>query len=213
MSAVESDERTRRLDAVLEDLAPRGVRHGVRSIDERDLEGLHPAEAVAVRSAAAVRRNEFASGRALLRTLIGRDVPIPIGDDRRPVLPTGITGSIAHDRHVVVGAVASTTVTRGLGIDLEPAVALEPDLARIVLRPDDEIDDPLVAFVLKEAAYKAWSNAGGRMLEHHDVRVAAAHREASHCTFTATVVADRVVLEGRFAQAGDAWVAVAFIEP
>ena len=48
-----------------------------------------------------------------------------------------------------------------LGIDIEPATPLSAGVARLILRPEERHLDPHLAFVLKEAAYKAWSELGG----------------------------------------------------
>ena len=92
-----------------------------------------------------------------------------------------------------------------LGIDIEPVDPLPADVAAMVLRPDEHIDAHL-AFTLKEAAYKAWSRAGGRMLDHHDVRV-----DVDDRSFVAAVVDSAVTIPGSFARAADRWVALAFI--
>ena len=157
-------------------------------------------------SAVDKRRDEFATGRALLRDLLGRDVAIPVGPDRRPVMPDGVQASLAHDDHVAVAAVAVDGGFGALGIDIERRTELEPGVIAQILRPDDTVGDAMLAFVLKEAAYKAWSNLGGRMLEHHDVRVSV----AGHA-FTACVVADGVEISGQFTTADDSWLALVVV--
>ena len=147
-----------------------GVRCGAAAIGS-DVATLHPMEAEAVAAAVPARRAEFAAGRALLRRLLQLDVPIPAGRDRRPVLPPGWIGSLAHDRDIVVGVVAPGSGARSVGIDVERAGAVGPELAPVVLGDGEAAIDPTVAFCLKEAVYKAWSAAGGGFLEHHDVRL------------------------------------------
>lgn len=82
------------------------------------------------------------------------------------------------------------------------------DIADIVVRADDRVVGPLVAFVLKEAAYKAWSTLGGRMLEHHEVRLEAQPPDRFGADFTARVEPDGVELCGRYASTGRAWLAL-----
>ena len=149
------------------------------------------------------RRREFASGRALLRDLIGMDVPIPSGRDRAPILPPGVCGSLAHDDGFVVAAVASRTDFRSLGVDIEPIDPLDQMTAAAILRADEAGLDAHLAFTLKEAAYKAWSGAGGGMLEHHDVRVSIVGSQ-----FRAEVVTAETTLEGAFTTAGGRWLAL-----
>ena len=111
----------------------------------------------------AKRRHEFATGRALLRQLIGSDVAIPVGPDRAPVLPAGVRASLAHDHGLAVAAVTTDPRVRALGIDIEPVDPLPPDIATVVLRPDEVGLDAHHAFTMKEAAYKAWSRLGGAL--------------------------------------------------
>lgn len=190
----------------LRSVAPLGVRVGARSISSDDVRSLLPAELAAVESAVAKRRREFASGRVLLREVIGREVTIPVGSDRRPVLPPDVVGSLAHDNDVAVAAVASAAEFAALGIDIERTEELEPEIVRTILRPDDEVGDPMLAFVLKEAAYKAWSGLGGRMLDHHEVRL-----DVAGAAFTATVKPDGVTLRGRLARSGKSWIALVVV--
>jgi 4'-phosphopantetheinyl transferase EntD len=190
------------LDRVLAALAPAGVRTGVRPIDPADLAALHPAELEAIERAVDLRRHEFATGRALLRAMLGDDVGIPVGPTRAPVLPSGVTGSLAHDRTLAIAAISTEPTIAALGIDVEPDGPLGEDLARIILRPDEAGLDAHQVFCLKEAAYKAWSNLGGRLLDHHEARV-----EIAGDRFTARMD-DRLTVGGRFAHVGPRWLAL-----
>jgi 4'-phosphopantetheinyl transferase EntD len=187
----------------LRSLAPPHVTVGVRTIGEWPM---FDVEREQMKAAAPRRRREFASGRALLRDLIGIDVPIPSGSDRAPVLPPGVCGSLAHDERFVVAAVASCTDFRSLGLDIEPIGPLDRATAAAILRTDEAGLDAHLAFTLKEAAYKAWSGAGGGMLEHHDVRVSIVGWR-----FRAEVVTAHTTLEGAFAAAGGRWLALVVV--
>lgn len=162
---------TDELGDVLRSLASERCSGGWRPIDVGDVATLTIAEAAIVGRAVLRRRAEFASGRALLRGLIGADIELLRASNGAPVLPAGFVGSLAHDREIVIGVVAPAATVRAVGIDVEPVQELDPGVAELVVRPDDVVPDPLTAFVAKEAAYKAWSCLGGEMLEHHDVRV------------------------------------------
>jgi 4'-phosphopantetheinyl transferase EntD len=191
------------VDAALRSLVPAGVRVGSRLIDTADVASLHDVERQAVARAVAKRRNEFATGRALLRELLGWDGPIGVAASRAPLLPAGWRGSLAHDHRLAVAAVTADGAIGAVGIDVEPATPLPAEMADIILRADERELDAHLAFTLKEAAYKAWSSLGGGMLDHHDVRL-----QLAGGRFTATVLRSRTVLEGRFTPAGDRWVAV-----
>lgn len=193
------------LDAALHTVAPAGVRVGWRFISDDDVQSLHRVEAVAVERAVPKRRREFATGRALLRELIGTVDSIPVGADRAPVFPAGVAASLAHDDMYAVAAVADSFDV-ALGIDVESSSPLDDEMSAMILRPDENDLDAHLAFALKEAAYKAWSSCGGRMLEHHHVRISI---EGS--TFTAEVVADGSLISGRYSHADERWVALAVV--
>jgi 4'-phosphopantetheinyl transferase EntD len=177
---------------------------GARRIDGRDERTTFAVERDAVRNAAAVRRREFASGRALLRTLIGDGVAIPIGPDRRPVLPSGVSASISHDAELVVGVAAPRHCVAGLGVDVEHDGAVVGSAIGMLRRADDGDVDPTQLWTMKEAAYKAWSNAGGGFLEHGDVRVTV---DGAH--FSAEVLPAGVLVAGTCAWTAGRWLAVA----
>ena len=145
---------------------------GVRRVSDLE-DQLFAEELAAVAAASPQRRHQFATGRVLLREVIGHDGPIPMAADRRMVLPPGVVASLAHDDRIAVAVAASSSALVGLGVDVEPLADLDADEAALIIRPDDEVDDPLVAFVAKEAAYKAWSRPGRPILDHHDVRLTA----------------------------------------
>ena len=119
-----------------------------------------------------------------------------VGPTRAPALPPGVVGSLAHDRLVAVAAICHDVEVTALGIDVEPTEPLSMDVARLIVRDDEAAIDAHLAFTLKEAAYKAWSNSGGRMLGHHDVRL-----EIDADRFWATVLPDRRRIEGTFTTA------------
>ncbi len=162
---------THQVDAMVAALAVDHVRIGWRPIDEAHMTSLTAAEAATVDRAVPRRQAEFATGRCLLRTLIGGDVEILRAPSGAPVLPAGSVGSLAHDHELVIAAVAPSDAVQAIGIDVEPVQELEARVAELVVRSDDIVPDALTAFVAKEAAYKAWSVLGGEMLEHHDVKV------------------------------------------
>jgi 4'-phosphopantetheinyl transferase EntD len=194
-----SSDIVERVAAALASMAPAGVRTGARRIDEADLDLLRPGERAAVSRAVSRRRAEFATGRALLRELIGDDVEIPVGPDRRPILPRGVSGTLAHDVEVAVAATTSRPEYRALGVDIEPLTAFDEATAEMVRRPEERHLDAHLVFVLKEAAYKAWSSGGGGFLEHRDVRV----EVDTSGTFHAEVVPAAKGLVGRYVLVAD----------
>ncbi|MGL4319901.1 MAG: 4'-phosphopantetheinyl transferase family protein, partial [Paracoccaceae bacterium] len=107
------------------------------------------------------RRAEFAAGRAAAAqalAALGITADVPMGDDRAPIWPAGISGSITHTKTMAFAAVATAGA---IGIDLEPEGAVAADLWTHVLRPEErEIvrQNPALAtriFCAKEAVFKA----------------------------------------------------------
>lgn len=150
------------------------MRTGVRCVDADDEVRLFPEETRTVASAAPSRRREFATGRVLLRQLLERDVVIPIAPGGRPLLPDGVLASLSHDRQIAVAVMSQDRRVVALGVDIEPVDSFTPELAPHILREDDELTDAAMAFVVKEAAYKAWSTHERPILDHHDVHLALA---------------------------------------
>ncbi len=194
------------IDRVLRSLAPAGVVTGSRRIDDADLATLHPLEQLIVAGSVPKRQNEFATGRALLRELTGSAGPIGVTASRAPAWPSGVRGSLAHDRHHAVAAVTRDPRIGALGIDIEPAGLLADDLARLILRPEERGLDAHLAFALKEATYKAWSALGGPILDHHDVVLTVRHGR-----FRARVVDAGVAYGGVFATVCDSTVALVVV--
>jgi 4'-phosphopantetheinyl transferase EntD len=191
------------LRTALRELASPEVVTGVRAIDAADLATLPPAELAAIANSMPVRQREFATGRALLRELIGRTVEMPVGPNRAPLLPADVVASLAHDRAVAIAAVSRHPLVASIGIDIEPDSQLDGAMAKVILRDDEVGVDAHLAFTLKEAAYKAWSNAGGRLLEHHEVRLT-----LNGTRFTAEVVDEATTFTGGFRQVAGWYVAL-----
>lgn len=202
-------DMTRRIDDGLRSLAPAWVRTGARAIDVSDLNGMWPAERAAVAEAVIHRQAEFATGRTLLRQLIGENVEIQVGTDRRPSFPAGVTGTLAHDQEVAVAAITTRSSCRALGVDIEPATVFAPDEARVILRPEERHLDAHLVFVLKEAVYKAWSSLGGGILDHHEVAVDV---DDSGQDFTAIVGSVPTRFAGRYLAVEDRYVALVVVD-
>ncbi|MCU1503874.1 MAG: phosphopantetheinyltransferase component of enterobactin synthase multienzyme complex [Ilumatobacteraceae bacterium] len=196
----------REIDRALASLALPGVVTGARLIDGRDLARLFPVEAASVGRAVDRRRHEFATGRALLRELLRRDVAMPVRPDRAPQLPPGVVGSLAHDADVAVAALSIDARFTALGIDVEPATSLSAEIAAVVLRADEAGLDAHLAFTLKEAVYKAWSSGGGTLIDHHAVRLT-----VEGDRFSGEVLAAGARFHGRYAGAAGRWLALVVV--
>ena len=166
------------------DLAPPAVACALYDAG-REPEPLWPAELPAAASMSEKRRREFAAGRHGARqalACLGHEaVALPIGPGRAPVWPPGVIGSISHTSDVVIAAVAWKSDLRSLGIDLESADPLEPDLLELVCREEERaaltscgLDPQLAAkliFSAKESVYKCLWPVTGRFLEFHAIGI------------------------------------------
>lgn len=203
------------LDDVLRRLLPPWVAVHVAAYDERaPAAGELPPE---VARAVPKRRAEFIAGRACARAALaaaGGDggASIPIGPLRAPQWPPGFVGSITHAAGVAAAAVAPSSRTRALGIDLEvmPAPA---DVAATVATPAELALAPLTAlFACKEALFKALAPRVGRYFDFLDV--AAIAGAGDRLTFRqlgdlSTEFPAGTLHEAAFAAAGDRWMVAA----
>lgn len=175
------------LTAALAKLGPPGVVIGHRIISEGDENALFPSEIIALRTnTLAIRRQSGAArivARQLLSTFGVHDAPLPGSESGVPVWPADYVGSLAHDKHVAVATAASAKHFIALGIDIEPADNLPPELVDRVANAEEleryptKILQSRLLFVIKEAVYKATYPLHGRFLEFHDVTV---NLEANH---------------------------------
>jgi 4'-phosphopantetheinyl transferase EntD len=180
-------DTTMSLEVAISALAVPGVNVGWRMISEGDENALLPGEELSAPSVAKVRRASGAgriAARALMTRLGHVAQPVLRAPSGAPRWPKGLVGSIAHDETIAVAALASSADFSGLGIDIEPAETLPPELLDLVARPAERArikDDPLqgrVLFAAKEAVYKAVHPLDGIFLEHHDVEIDLANLRA-----------------------------------
>lgn len=186
--------------------APDGVTVRSALIDPCHLATLHPAEAALVAVAVPSRRAEFATGRALLRGVVGDRRPILRLPSRAPAVPAGWVASLAHDHGIVVVAAAHVQRFTAIGVDVEPEQVADAELCAAVLRADDPAMHPTAAFVMKEAAYKAWSTLGGEILGPLEVRL-----ELNGDEFTAHFPRPLPGLHGIAVRSGGRWWALATV--
>ncbi len=170
-----------------------------------------PGEALP--NAVPARLREYSAGRhaarAAMADLGAPPTPLPMGEDRAPLWPAGVTGSITHCRTACLAAVRRGP--GGIGLDLEEATPLPPDLWDTVLLPPEadwaraQPDPGLAAklvFSAKEAAYKA-QYAESRALFGFDRLALTVTDTAFTARFTAATppFAEGHILAGRWALA------------
>lgn len=129
-----------RLELAARAVLPTGVAVSVTS-PNAEQEPLWPVEQNAIANAVPSRQREFAAGRTAARRALlalGRaPAAIPVGEDRAPVWPRAIVGSIAHDDSTCIAVAAERDRFRALGVDVEPAEAIEAELFSEICRPEE----------------------------------------------------------------------------
>jgi 4'-phosphopantetheinyl transferase EntD len=192
----------------IEALAVPGLLIGHRVISAGDENFLLDEEAASIASPVlAVRRSSGAArivARALLAQLGYARVAVPKDASGEPIWPAGLTGSLAHDDRIAVAAVGRQRDIRAVGIDVEPAVPLPPDMLELIATPQELrsiADDPLrgkLLFAAKEAVYKAVYPLDRVFLEFRDIEVDLVSRTATTRTGRAvalrTCVSSHVVV-------------------
>lgn len=139
---------------------------------EYSLSDLPLREAECLRKAVVSRQREFATGRVIARRALeslgvtGHD--LVRDQDRVPAWPTGVIGSISHTRGLCAVAVALSDEFQGVGLDVEPAEPVRPELeTRICTERERDWLRELpseseraiscrLVFSVKEAVYKAF---------------------------------------------------------
>lgn len=149
---------------------------------------LLPAETAHVGRAAPKRVQEFAAGRLCARRALAefgiREVPVEVADDRRPLWPASMVGSITHTTGFCAAAVAERLRVLALGLDSEvvgdvneeiwPRICLPRERAWIESLPAPERASAVtLIFSAKEAFYKCQYPLVRQPLSFHDVRIEA----------------------------------------
>ncbi|HYS69119.1 MAG TPA: 4'-phosphopantetheinyl transferase superfamily protein [Gemmatimonadaceae bacterium] len=176
------------LQSAIDALSVPGIIIGHRLISPGDEHALWPDERPAFASSVAkVRRASGAArmvARQLLKQLGQPECALPRASGGAPSWPAGIVGSLSHDARVAVAAIGRCRDVHAIGIDVEPAESLPPELLDLVATPQERLsisDDPYhgrLLFVAKEAVYKAVYPLDQVFLEHHDVQISFARRKA-----------------------------------
>jgi 4'-phosphopantetheinyl transferase EntD len=177
--------------SAIDPLSPPGVLIGHRLISPGDENALLPEEAPAFASSVAKVRRASGAARIVARQLLMQlgyaGCPLPRSSSGAPVWPAGVIGSLTHDSRVAIAAVGLRRDIGAIGIDVEPAENLPPELLDMVATPQERsrlADDPYrgrLLFTAKEAVYKAVHPLDQTFLDHHDVQVDLAGRKATVC--------------------------------
>jgi 4'-phosphopantetheinyl transferase EntD len=169
------------LSTALRPIAPPGILIGHRVIRGGDERALLAAERDSFRPSALKIYRQSGAARIVARRLLSAlgltAVALPRSISGAPVWPPGVVGSLAHDEEVAVAAVAKSGQFSALGIDVEPATALPPELVRLVATPTERrryppaVTESRLLFVIKEAIYKTLNPHDGVFLDFQDIEV------------------------------------------
>ncbi len=176
-----------RLSAPLGQLFPAGaVAAELRTPGDPDL--LLPTEAAHLGRAVPARLQQFAAGRLCARRALAQfgieDFPLRSADDRQPIWPPAVVGSITHTAGFCAAAVAERTCIRALGLDSEvvgdinveiwPSICTPAEIAWVGSRPNVQRAAAVtLVFSAKEAFYKCQYPLAREALNFHDVSIEA----------------------------------------
>jgi 4'-phosphopantetheinyl transferase EntD len=149
------------------------------------------------------RRREFTAGRVCARAALERlgirGFPLVAGEDRSPVWPPGIVGSLSHCGDYCGVAIARRGEIAGVGFDVERARPLEGRVASIICTPAEtrRIESQpglppglgaMIVFSAKESTYKCYHPITKTFLDFHDVEIDLVPGAG---TFTARILKER----------------------
>lgn len=195
---------------MIEAILPAGVASAESFGDPPDAV-LFDAEAESIVRAVAKRRNEYTTARHCARLAMSElgvaPVAILTGNNREPLWPPGIVGSMTHCDGYRAAALARNDLVASLGIDAEPHAPLPAGVLTTIARPEElvrlaELADAFpdvwwdrLTFSAKESVYKAWFPLARRWLGFEDATLLI---DPAAGTFTAELLqADLPVVGGR----------------
>lgn len=147
---------------------------------------LFPEEEASVRQAVQKRQAEFATGRLCARKALAKlgivDFPILMAEDRSPVWPHDVTGSISHTLGYCGVAVARRESVLSIGLDVERIRKLDRDSSKLILTGqelswldslggEEQCVNLALVFSAKECVYKCLYQLERNWLEFHDMEI------------------------------------------
>lgn len=167
---------------------PNSARFTLSKIDYKHyqaLQDLTPIDFNLSSAASTKRRNEFYSGRwCAVQCLIQKNInnfAIQIGEDRAPIWPKGIIGSISHSDRLAAALVDKNTDCVAIGLDIQPLSpeTLAEDLKDTILHPleitrfNHEFDAKIfdLIFSAKETLFKALYPSCSVFFDHQEAEV------------------------------------------
>lgn len=152
----------------VEKLLPHNLVASINKIKSPPYE-IYPAEHEIVKSSTKKRIEEFSAGRYCARNALDQhgiyNFPILAGENREPLFPANLAGSITHCKDLAGAVVASRTIYKSLGFDIEQIKPLKYDISRFICTEEEnefiksqtsysKETAILLFFSMKEAIYK-----------------------------------------------------------
>lgn len=153
------------------------------SASPRAVEELLPTETGATEGMAAARRQAYAQGRWCAHRALAQlglpDAAVQTGEQRAPLWPPGITGSIAHCAGRAIAVAARLEVAGSVGVDMEETGDLEAGVLELICTPAEHewlehARDATLArslFAIKESIYKCLWSRVRRFIEFQEVEI------------------------------------------
>lgn len=181
-------------------------------------------EVLAVEQVRPARAREFGAGRAAAREAMAQlgQPPRPVlqGEDRAPIWPKGLVGSISHTARDCIAVVSDAPEIIALGLDMETATPLEsalwPEICTMPemhwlasLGPSQRGHFAKLIFSAKEAVYKAQYQVSRQMLGFHDLCLSmdlSNHRFEAHLKTEVAGFKTEAALTGCFVILGAAFI-------
>ena len=147
---------------------------------------IHSQEQQYVANAIEKRRNEFSTGRLCTQLALQQhkiyDAAVLIGNNREPIWPTNLTGSISHCHDIAGAVVVDNSILPAVGIDIERLKPLKERFVDYICTDEEKawlntqtgysLDTLLLMlFSLKEAIYKCVYVATDQKLTFKDCNI------------------------------------------
>jgi len=174
-----------------------------------------------IAGAVSQRQQEFRTVRVCARRALAQlgfaDFPLVPDEQRAPVWPVGVVGSMTHCEGFRAVAVASSNEVRSMGIDAEVHAPLPAEILDIVLLPEEqrmvaeltrrnpEIAWDRLIFSAKESVFKAWFPVTRRWLDFLECQISL---EGQSFQFQATIqTTDATATEHALTEMSGRWIA------
>lgn len=147
---------------------------------------LYSEEEAYLKNALPKRRREFTAGRLCARRALMQlgieNFPLLVGNNREPIWPNGIVGSVSHTEGYCAVAVSRKCLIDTLGLDVELTWSLSRDCWRQIctrtelawvdsLPSDRRQQNVALLFSAKECLYKCQYPISKAWLDFHDVAI------------------------------------------